>query len=304
VTEHRIDPEKLAAFLDGRLDEKERQEVLRVLAESPDEFETFAQAAALLGELQTGEAAAGRERPEPGTSRWLVRRVLLAGIPTLAAAMLAGWFVIPRLTAGGDFDVVGFNGAALLASANALASRLEGGWVDAGVPVPRGAGGAMSARGRAFSMGVRLSDLEVALSTADTVARSRLAHEIPELLGAIEGGAAIEARYRQLLSGVSTEADRSAAARDVRLLLLDSPWLDLGAWTETARLALLVDGDAFFRKRSNRTALEGILRRIPQTDPAVALGRSILDHMADGPTDRERFALGQALARMARLSAE
>src|SRR5471030_1427546 len=88
-----IDPETLAALLDGTLSADERSRVLATLARSDESHEDFLEAAALLKELN------GDSEGEPLTSppidlRLSLRRTpatwrryaLAAGIPALAAA--------------------------------------------------------------------------------------------------------------------------------------------------------------------------------------------------------------------------
>ncbi|HEX8394623.1 MAG TPA: hypothetical protein VF665_19910 [Longimicrobium sp.] len=54
-----INPEELAALLDGRLEERERAEVLARLDASDDDYEDFLDAAALLAEFDAEDEAAG-----------------------------------------------------------------------------------------------------------------------------------------------------------------------------------------------------------------------------------------------------
>src|SRR5215208_5211320 len=55
VKEPTIDPERLAALLDGRLDERARSEILAQLAASEADLEVMADAAAVMREMEMAE---------------------------------------------------------------------------------------------------------------------------------------------------------------------------------------------------------------------------------------------------------
>jgi hypothetical protein len=55
VREPSIDPERLAAFLDGRLDEGERAKLLAEIADSPEALDLLADTAAVLREVELGD---------------------------------------------------------------------------------------------------------------------------------------------------------------------------------------------------------------------------------------------------------
>ncbi len=228
-----VDPNRLAAFLDGTLSELERQEVMAVLASSPDAYEQFVETAAVLKDLAaTQPAPSPLPRPRPVFSR------MPRWAPVLLAATLAGiffWARSLRTRAAPDT-------AALLALAPALGpasgsgslrARLGNDWGAPGWSVNRGAGDNLNPDQRAFRLGARVADLEIAARIADPEAIRIAGAELQSLARAEVAGSVIAERYTAIIAGSASAApaaaaERARAAADLHSLLQNSPWFDLG----------------------------------------------------------------------------
>ncbi|MBD0319112.1 MAG: hypothetical protein ICV87_02190, partial [Gemmatimonadetes bacterium] len=116
------DDERLAALLDGRLDEREREALLARLAASDDEYYLFSDTASLLRELEEEEEEEEKVVPiaVPRRRRWSTPARWAIALPL--AAMLAGVAIVTARAreenAAGD--------------PVRLASRLEGEGLPAG----------------------------------------------------------------------------------------------------------------------------------------------------------------------------
>jgi hypothetical protein len=276
----RIEHETLAAFLDGKLKPAERERVLRILAENPEQYEVFADAARVAAELR-GDAVVpieSRRRPE---KRWLV------AVPVLAAAGLAAVVLAPRLLDGGALSPVELAGRLTVVStpgAGSLAAKLGASWDQPGWSVMRGSGVEAAEPARAFRLGARATDVEIAIRAEDSTALGVVGTELVDLLSRVDAGAASAAQYRRIVAvGASVAAsDREAAARSLRALMGESVWFDLGAWTEAARVAAMAGNDADLRSVGeslpaimNQMAEDSTQRRDAVYPHLVALNRLI-----------------------------
>lgn len=292
MTDPTPDARRMAALLDGRLDADARQQLLGELAASDEALDAYADAAAVLAELEregvVGRAggangdvdspaaastipasaatperstpvvsiaqARARRQPEP---RWRVPRwaALAAGIAVVAAAPALWWRGHPAGedgAAGGDAASY----AALLAP-EARAAGLPPGWDGTPWRTTRGAGDPLTPEARAVRVGARLTDLELAAAARDTAAVRAVAAEVAALLDGVPGAGAAAAAYRAL--GTSAPADTAALARARRdaALVAGEESVALGLWLEAARVAAARRDAAFFRTAESRAALGG-----------------------------------------------
>ncbi|HKG92752.1 MAG TPA: hypothetical protein VKA84_12700 [Gemmatimonadaceae bacterium] len=288
-----IDPETLAALLDGTLSEEERTRVLAVLARSDDSYDAFLEASAVLGELATdlgGErpvpplpprpplggygppegvrplleapqpdagtleeqhqppptqrrAAGGERRP----ARWR-RRPFLVGGALLAAAAVGVAVLTPREPRGEGALALG--AARELAASSGGVSALGAGWDRLGWSAVRGDDEALAGRTRAFRMGVRMADLELALSAEDTAASRSIGGSLVRLASGVEMGGSVAMHVEQVARGSAERAEREEVAAELRSLSGAAPWFDLGAWCEAARLAARARQASFFDAES------------------------------------------------------
>lgn len=283
MSDHPIDPDTLAALLDGRLDAAERERVLAQLARDEASYEAFLEASAVLRELEgssaaasppaanaepppplglvTGSAAAAAPAPVVARRRWPWKLPAAAG--ALLAAGVAGVLLMPR----GDADP--------LAAARAVAGAPAGDWTRPVWPAVRGEEEALSPRARAFRAGVRLAQLEVAAARGDTGALATASLSLDRLARSVPGGAGAGRRIDAAAQG--SAATRDSLADELRAVLGEAAWLDLGAWSEAARLAARARDERFFAAEgAPRQALARLLAEAGGAEhPALALLREV-----------------------------
>jgi hypothetical protein len=262
VNEPVIDDARLAALLDGRLDAAEREQALARIADSDDDYQVFADAAAILREHEAQGAAAVPEEPQPEPpvaeeTRVIPLRRRVRAWPTAAwgalAAVLVAVALIPVLRArGGD----PYDPARLAAGVNDGQARLPAGWVSAsrwrvnrGVEDP-----AYEARGA--RAGALLVDLEVAVRTRNAAATDTVVADLRRTIRGVGYGLDT---YEQIASHAGDRPERLSgllkdAREDIRSLL-PPPYVDAGAWTEAALLAAHGRDEAFFRRRESRAEI-------------------------------------------------
>jgi hypothetical protein len=302
-----IDPETIAAFIDGRLEPNERAALLERLARDPEAFETFAEASAIERELAgirpdvAGPAVAATENPEK--FRTLKERSLWRYAIPLAAAAGIGAMLIGRVLLHPKTRPVLLSDSSTLliaSGAGTLESALGANWTEPAWTGTRGAASSLSSGQRAFRVGSRLAVLALAADARDAEAADRAAIELRELLSGVDGSAAIAARLDNIVGDVRS-GDRSrdaiATLRDIASdleALVPGVWLRAGAWVEQARLAAKAgsvewfspDGPAIAEARSLVTALRS---EAPSNAQSTAAGlERVLGAIAPG---RDREAL-------------
>jgi hypothetical protein len=249
VSDERIDPETLAAFLEGGLAPAERERVMRALAESPEAYADFTEAAAVARDVDV----TANTPLEPATV-----------VPIQAAkARRTSWYVAPILLAAGIAAVVvvkrgagvGANtGAAIMLAqathvvpgpSGAVTTTLGESWDQPPWSVARGGESGAGDAARAFRAGARYAEMEVAVRAADSAATTRLAETLARAAESVDAGGPIAAQLRDVRV-TTTAADRARVAARLRSVLGASATFDAGVWTETARLSLLSNRLDFF----------------------------------------------------------
>lgn len=276
MTERTTDEEKLAALLDGRLEEGEREALLSRLVSSPEMLEAYAEAVAVARELEGEDEARGVVALGERRRRWFQR----PGMRVLAAAAgLAVIVAIPwRLGGGDDAALDAGTFAALVRAGQPVTSidRPASGW-----PVRRAAAGAGPADETALRLGGELAWLEVSLDAGDTAGVRRSAAEIEGLLDGLPAGAPLAAIYR------SVAADPSRPSSEVRPLLdqaapsvariAGEDLVTLGAWIEMARTAASRRQTEFFADPATHLLLESA----SANEDLPAAGRRVFRGLAD-----------------------
>jgi hypothetical protein len=249
-----MDPERFAALLDGRLDQTQRAELLAQLAASEEGLEAYADAVAIVGELEP----AGRD-PGEATYRADWRRMPAWSWVAIAAA-LAGVAVTPWLWTRArsvDREDPGRFVSALAMSEGQLRRQ----WYATPWPGMRGATQPLTPTARAARLGARLVDLEVALRTRDTTV-AELTAEITALVEDLPAAGPVAALYRDVGQRAGTGAlpqelePLLTRARVAATRLAGADLVQLGAWAEAGRLAAAQRNAAFFRARESRSLLE------------------------------------------------
>jgi len=271
VKDSHIDPERLAALIDGKLSGAERDEVIEQLARSDEAYEVFVDAAGIVRELGTEDQRTQIEtrdivpfRPpvawwRRGSTRFLA---LAAGLVGIAAV---SWTVMRRST---QANAASAWPVALLSDDVA---GLPAAWNDVAWSQTRASTEVLTADSRAARIGARLVDLDLSLRKPDQRAAT-FAEEIASLLDAIPGGAPSAAAYRSIAQrasqGSAPAPEEWADLRASAALVAGETSARLGAWTETARIAALTHDAAFFSSDTYRAELERALAAA-RTKPAA-----------------------------------
>lgn len=317
-----LDPEVLAALLEGKLPAGERDEVLERLAQSPDDYEAFVEAASVLRDLED-DAGAAPVPPPPSTPSPPVpdirpaRRRLPPASPKLwlpLAAVLAGVLVVSRLgMPSGEAAPVALLERDPLVPSGSLEAALGPDWDRPGWSVRRGGGQSLAGRRRDFRIGVRLAELDAALDAGDARAVRRVAPQLVLVMEQAGADAGLLAEEYEGIAALATAAEprrdpgREAAAA-VRLvdLLDDSPWFGLGVWVEQARLATLAGRTEFFGARDVQGVLDELIDSLAQEsgEGASVAGRlrELRDRMRGGVAEGELQAVRAQLAAVVRES--
>lgn len=249
VSEPRLDPQELAALLDGRLDAARRAELLAQIADSDEAAEVLADAAALAGGAARSETPTGAGRGLPGS---VVARVLLAA--AVLAVLLVPAVIVRTRTGGGD-------GPSRYVTLLGSAATLPAAWNGAPWPRSRGAAPRADRGAMAVRLGARLVDLELALRAGDGRAAG-LATEAAAMLEPVPAAQPTAALFRAVARQADApDVDRasllrtlrrgSASARD----LVGAEAVGLGGWVEAARVAAARHDAGFLRSGASRAAL-------------------------------------------------
>jgi len=315
VSDHETDDERLAAFLDGRMDAGRRQEMLAHFIANEHEREVLAVTADLLREMEEEDAAAAGPAEVRGTDV-----IPLPSPPADPKPDREGRRPLPVLRLLAMAAVLAgialFSGRALQNRAAGepvrLAARLEHGaqglpagwterrpWTSARGDDPGRAPSPGARRASSARAGAMLVDLSVAVQARDAATTRVLAAQLAARFdpqggrggalreiadGAGESPERLLPLIRQATQGIEKRLDRDA--------------LRLGAWTEAAGLAAARRDAAFFRDRSTRRVLARA-GSLTQADPSAdaALQQVRLQLAADPPRWE---ALAPALDALAR----
>ena len=257
--ERNDDLELLAALADGRLSGVERERAIKLLADSDEALELFANT------LRDLPAVAPDATVVPITSarrwRWRQWKVM---VPAAVAAGLA--FVVPRMAQLGGTGGLVNQFAMNVARDPRVVSGLPEGWEQRGWSVTRGgdlspgtarAGDSTESK-LAFRLGVRTVDLQAALQRGDTAIADVLTTEMIGTLRGIGFSEMVASRYADLRSGLAADPlarsiDRAIQnERELRGFLRSPPSFVYGQWASAADLAAQAGDRAFFETNGTR----------------------------------------------------
>lgn len=262
-----IDPERLGALREGRVQGREADELLARLAADPGALEDYADALAVADELEAEDRRAAEEAGDAGDVRVL---------PFRAPVRRAGWRAGPRLALAASLAVLlgvstwgltrgraesGDPGryAALLARPGVPA-----GWDAAPWTAARAPGEALDPRARAVRIGARITDLEAASAARDSLAVRQAAADVGVLLASLPAAGPAASVYAEIQRRAGEPPDALAPVREqgrrTAARLAGEDGVALGAWAQAARLAAGERDAAFFRARATRRALERAAR--------------------------------------------
>lgn len=273
MTERRIDPETLAALLDGRLEGSRRDEVLAALAEDDAAYEAYAEAVAVTGEMEA-ERDAERVRPiqaAPSRGRsYHGRRLLMA-------AAIAGLLVVPWAIYRSQSPETG--PAWVMQTLDGSTAGVPAGWNAEPWGARRSGAAPLTAGARAARVGSRLVDLELAVRAGDAAETRAAADAVAGLLDSLPAAGPAAGVYRNIAARagephaqLESLMDRGRAAAT---LLLDEDQVAMGAWTEAGRIAAARRDSGFFSDAESRVMLERLSSDASLSEPArEAAGRA------------------------------
>jgi len=284
VTQPDKDWNRLAALLEDRLAERDRDEALAHLSVSDEDAGDFADAAATLRELEEEDgvvitpradaeeydsdvpalvgadvdADAGAKviplRP-PSTARtW--RRPPARWL-ALAAVIVGVLVVLPVTRFGGGRDPSQY--AALLENEE---EGLPEGWMDQRPPwrVTRGTGSPLIDNTRAAQLGAGQTDLELAVAGGQSGEIQLLAGRMAQLLDDVPAAGSAASLYRDIGARAGEPREQLATSVDEAgeyvTDLVEADYFNLGSWAEAARIAARQRDAEFFRARASRRMLD------------------------------------------------
>ena len=258
-----VDPERLAALLDNRLDPKARDEVVRQLATSDEALDAFADAAAVLREIEEEDSRSGSVSPSSPFSspsmtparaaasrRWFRSPALRAA---LAAAIVIA-VVIPITLRTRNTSATG---ASTSVEALSVAAGLPSTWNSAPWSARRGDNAPLTPSARAVRLGARLTDLELSIRARDTMSKI-FADDAATLLADLPVSGPAVSAMRAVGSDTSA-LQRFFAARRMAESLVDRTPLDEGSWLEAARIAASRRDAPFFRATTSSQVAKSTL---------------------------------------------
>ena len=256
-----FDPDLIAAFIDGRLSGAERERVVTLLAESEAAFEVYSDAVRARADLDADAVVPFRApRPRP---RWWT-----AGVPLAAAAAL--WIavlpVVQSRRANATFAMRAESIAQPLTGQPQLATALGSTWDEGRWSVNRGGGSTFVDSTAALRLGVRATDLQVALAVEDRERAGRAAAEMVEVLRSVNLSDSVSSEYgdlrKRITNGDSIGAIIGAASSaDDRLRdFLDSRWYGVGKWLAAGELAARTHSANFFKTSETTRFLDAAIR--------------------------------------------
>lgn len=291
-----IDPERIAALLDGRLSVAEASALRAQLAVADDDtLGAFADAAAIVVEEATTSTPRRDERGiVPIASARSRRRWIVPGVASAAAAAVIVAIAL-RTDAPPTADAYApwMYAASLPASAVLPASPAWG--------TSRGSGDAVALDKRAVRVGVLLTDLELETRMGRSSATTALA--LATLLDGIPGTTASVTALRELAATKGSPLpakERQAVGRDI-LGAFDAKLTSAGAYLEAAGIAARSGDDAFF-DRIPPVPLAG-LAADPRLDPTSrAAARRAMTALSAHPRNHAeaRAAVEELLRLLAR----
>lgn len=295
-----IDLEGITALVEGKLSRAKREQVIQHLADSEEAYHVFAEAMAETHgiadpkEWEEDEKAIHTRESRLRKIREKLRRLWdafertvvvpvmshprLAAIPVVAVVLAL--IIVPRLRPGAV--------SVYQLASSVDASQLASDWHEPVWPVTRGVTTVAGPR-LSFRLGVRLTDLQLAVQLGDTGVARRLAVEVDGLIAEIPFSQMILLTHRRLEAALDEGAiadTLSARVGDVESLLekdaVEDASFEYGKWVESARLAALSGDAAFFASKASRDLLKRV-RRGADSDATREEIAAIEALMEDGP---------------------
>lgn len=292
-TDSNVDLELIAALIDGRLADEDRARAMKLLADSDEALEIFAQA---MRERQ--DAQEPNVVPIAASRRWRNWKVL---VPVVAAAGLA-IAIVPRVTSRRAQSVFANEYAAELNRDPRFAQELREGWerhpwsITRGADSFRAAGGERRVGSRlesslSFRLGVQSLDLQVALSRGDTARAGLLTDDIVEALKAMKYADAVATSYTDFRSQLAAKPLAQSIARaadlerDMRDIVMSTAFA-FGEWVGAADLATQTRNASFFASERGTRFIRSARAAGNLAPEDAQTVRSIDSLLQQGPIDR------------------
>lgn len=313
--------EEIATLVDRTTTTEERRRLIEHLSSCEACYELFAETARTVhGEEDAGTKSAPARAEVPGAGevrRGPWGRRLMWGGGLLAAASVALLILTPlgdRLRTPGEVLPVA-DLAAPLAGSPAAGEAIADRWQDRGWPTTLGGPVALHAEHqRAFRLGVRAFELEVALRAERRRLANDLTYRLQSLVEADELSGALAAYYagaggiREGLRDGRPTTELLDLAREADDLLgpdrrtgepgfADPFWYSFGKWAAAGELAAETARDEYFSQPPYRRFL-GTLREAPLPPEVEDETGTVLRELERGPQDRAllREAFRQLIA--------
>lgn len=262
-----LDPERLAALLDGRLSNAEAAVVRAQLASADDDtLAVYADVVAIVSEMERHQGAPPLVVPidTARRSRWLRFPLALIAASVLGIVVLKGYTGRQaRLAESGPFQYA----AALPAT---IVAPTAPAW-----SVTRGAEQAVSENGRSVRLGALVTDMDLALAHDDTAVIS-IAEVMASYLTDIPGAGGVAVALREAARGTTSTRNQDLHRLAQQGIQFTDPALArAGAWIEALRLASPSNAADFVRRFPAGNVLDPLLDRM-NADPAL---RSAMSQM-------------------------
>ena len=281
MSNERIDPETLAAFLDGTLSASDRERLLRAAAKGGAAYEELIEAQALLYDGVPGVEAtplavsvssdvASGDRSSPSRRWWTTGTTWKLGAFVLAAG-IAG-IVLQRRAGSPDASLTAgtVQHVMALAAGTNPDSAFGAGWHQIDWSITRGPSQSVDDGIYAFRLGVRFVDLALAMSSNDTSARRTLGQTLIALASNAETGSPVAVRIEELAGADDrpSVAEVSSVSDDLRTLVNHPLAYDAAVWTESARAGARAKQATFFaRDGSPMRELKRIIAELEALSP-------------------------------------
>jgi hypothetical protein len=260
-----MDLETIAAYIDGTLTPDRMAEVAAQLANSPDDYQVFADAVALRDELSRPAGAATTVAAAPALtvrSRRPRRWVFVGAASAAAAAVL----LVTQIMETGTGPPLFLTAEELnLRGSGSLTSRFGEEWTEPPWPQVRSPAVTSLNANESFRAGALSYAVMLAADAGDLSALREASDHLGNALTLAAAGPTT-ARIREIATQVPPTNLEGAITPFVTSLreLYDVHWFDLGLWAEQARLASIAreheffDGDIVRRGRALRDGIAGI----------------------------------------------
>lgn len=262
-----VDPERVAALLDGRLDAAQRAEVLAQLEASPEALEAYADAVAVLRELEAEPDATRVAPAESRRTRFAGRRSMVYSL-----ALAAGIVLVVLVVRENGARPESLPEPSAMVAAIARPPAEPGEALGAALWSEQRSGDVtLSMRARATRLGVRIVQLAWMARAGDTAATAA-ALQIAAFLDDVPAGSVAAAAYRAMADRAPAAMDDAELARAARLAeeVTDGRALRAGAWLEVARVAVQQRDTEFLHATGSREVARAIVSDASE-QPAAAL---------------------------------